>query len=85
MYRIVHDRMMKIWLYPDCLFKLTNGYVEQCKGQKIIQGFTEKVKILRIFEKNINYKNIISTLYMLLHTVYRCQEKRSLRLENRDR
>ena len=43
MYKIVHDRMMKVWLYPDWIFQLTSNYDQQQRAQKIIREFTERV------------------------------------------
>ncbi|XP_016838143.1 cytochrome P450 4g15 [Nasonia vitripennis] len=42
MYKIIHNRMMKIWLYPDWIFRITSNYSNQKRAQTMIHNFTER-------------------------------------------
>lgn len=49
MYRVVHDRVMKVWLYPDWIFKLTKNYKIHSKGREVLGNFVNQVGFFKIF------------------------------------
>ncbi|XP_051174382.1 cytochrome P450 4C1-like isoform X2 [Leptopilina boulardi] len=42
MYRVAIDRVMKIWLYPDFIYKFTENYKINLKGRKILTNFVQQ-------------------------------------------
>ena len=59
MYKLVHLRMMKVWLHPDWIFS-TTGLGRKLKiGQKVIHSFVESVRLF--LEYNCSKKMKLSS------------------------
>ncbi|XP_043472140.1 cytochrome P450 4C1-like isoform X1 [Leptopilina heterotoma] len=70
MYRVVHDRVMKVWLYPDWIFKLTENYKIHSKGREVLGNFVKQcikiVKKRRLRGENRN--SILDRILNILET-----------------
>ncbi|XP_051174383.1 cytochrome P450 4C1-like isoform X3 [Leptopilina boulardi] len=77
MYRVAIDRVMKIWLYPDFIYKFTENYKINLKGRKILTNFVqqciEKVKTRR----KLNKENKNSILDRILDILEKSDNKMS--------
>ncbi|XP_043278531.1 cytochrome P450 4C1-like isoform X2 [Venturia canescens] len=64
MYEIVYTRMFRLWMHPDCVFRLTSKYERQRCIVKVIHNFTEKC-IAAKREESLNNSHDVERISIL--------------------
>nr|XP_019552168.2 cytochrome P450 4c3-like [Aedes albopictus] len=55
--RIMLERLQKIWLHPDLIYKCTNYYQRQVECLKVLHGFSENVIKQRRLQREVTLTN----------------------------